>query len=56
MKADKQVLQKAIDKAKNPETTKGKTEESVEAMNKVLKKAEEILAKADATQEEVNKA
>ncbi|WP_462361617.1 SHIRT domain-containing protein [Parvimonas micra] len=56
MKADKQALQKAIDKAKNPETTKGKTEESVEAMNKVLKKAEEILAKADATQEEVNKA
>ena len=56
MKADKQALQKAIDKAKNPETTKGKTEESVEAMNKVLKKAEEILAKADVTQEEVNKA
>ncbi|MCZ7408127.1 SHIRT domain-containing protein [Parvimonas micra] len=56
MKADKQALQKAIDKAKNPETTKGKTEESVEAMNKALKKAEEILAKADATQEEVNKA
>ena len=56
MKADKQALQKAIDKAKNPETTKGKTEESVEAMNKALKKAEEILAKADVTQEEVNKA
>lgn len=53
---NKEALQKAIDKAKNPETTKGKTEESVEAMNKVLKKAEEILAKADATQEEVNKA
>ena len=53
---NKESLQKAIDKAKNPETTKGKTEESVEAMNKVLKKAEEILAKADATQEEVNKA
>ena len=54
--ADKIELQKAIDKAKNPETTKGKTEESVEAMNKALKKAEEILVKADATQEEVNKA
>ena len=54
--SDKIELQKAIDKAKNPETTKGKTEESVEAMNKALKKAEEILAKADATQEEVNKA
>ena len=53
---NKEALQKAIDKAKNPETTKGKTEESVEAMNKVLKKAEEILAKADVTQEEVNKA
>ncbi|WP_314720845.1 hypothetical protein [Parvimonas micra] len=53
---NKEALQKAIDKAKNPETTKGKTEESVEAMNKVLKKAEEILAKSDATQEEVNKA
>jgi len=53
---NKEALQKAIDKAKNPETTKGKTEESVEAMNKALKKAEEILAKADATQEEVNKA
>ena len=39
-----------------PETTKGKTEESIEVMNKVLKKAEEVLAKADATQEEVNKA
>lgn len=53
---NKESLQKAIDKAKNPETTKGKTEESIEVMNKVLKKAEEILAKADATQEEVNKA
>lgn len=53
---NKEALQKAIDKAKNPETTKGKTEESVEAMNKALKKAEEILAKADVTQEEVNKA
>ena len=53
---NKEALQKAIDKAKDPETTKGKTEESIEAMNKVLKKAEEILAKADATQEEVNKA
>ena len=56
MKADKQALQKAVEKAKVPETTKGKTEESIEVMNKVLKKAEEILAKADATQEEVNKA
>ena len=53
---NKEALQKAVEKAKNPETTKGKTEESIEAMNKVLKKAEEILAKADATQEEVNKA
>ncbi len=32
------------------------TEESIEVMNKALKKADEILAKADATQEEVNKA
>lgn len=53
---NKEALQKAINKAKDPETTKGKTEESIEVMNKVLKKAEEILAKADATQEEVNKA
>lgn len=53
---NKEALQQAIDKAKVPETTKGKTEESIEVMNKVLKKAEEILAKADATQEEVNKA
>ncbi|WBB30846.1 leucine-rich repeat domain-containing protein [Parvimonas micra] len=53
---NKEALQKAVEKAKDPETTKGKTEESVEVMNKVLKKAEEILAKADATQEEVNKA
>ena len=53
---NKEALQKAVEKAKNPETTKGKTEESIEAMNKALKKAEEILAKADATQEEVNKA
>ncbi|MCZ7408308.1 hypothetical protein NND73_08085, partial [Parvimonas micra] len=37
--ADKIELQKAVEKARNPETTKGKTEESVEAMNKVLKKA-----------------
>ena len=53
---NKEALQKAVEKAKDPETTKGKTEESIEVMNKVLKKAEEILAKADATQEEVNKA
>ncbi|MEB3058215.1 hypothetical protein [Parvimonas sp. D9] len=53
---NKDSLQKAIDKAKNPETTKGKTDESIEAMNKALKKAEEVLAKEDATQEEVNKA
>lgn len=53
---NKEALQKAVEKAKDPETTKGKTEESTEVMNKVLKKAEEILAKADATQEEVNKA
>lgn len=53
---NKEALQKAVEKAKDPETTKGKTEETIEAMNKVLKKAEEILAKADATQEEVNKA
>lgn len=53
---NKETLQKAVEKAKDPETTKGKTEESIEVMNKVLKKAEEILAKADATQEEVNKA
>ena len=53
---NKEALQKAVEKAKVPETTKGKTEESIEVMNKVLKKAEEILAKADATQEEVNKA
>lgn len=53
---NKETLQKAVEKAKVPETTKGKTEETIEAMNKVLKKAEEILAKADATQEEVNKA
>ena len=53
---NKEALQKAVEKAKVPETTKGKTEETIEAMNKVLKKAEEILAKADATQEEVNKA
>lgn len=53
---NKAALQKAVEKAKDPETTKGKTEESTEVMNKVLKKAEEILAKADATQEEVNKA
>ena len=53
---NKAALQKAVEKAKDPETTKGKTEESIEIMNKVLKKAEEILAKADATQEEVNKA
>lgn len=53
---NKAALQKAVEKAKDPETTKGKTEESIEVMNKVLKKAEEILAKADATQEEVNKA
>lgn len=53
---NKEALQKAVKKAKDPETTKDKTEESIEAMNKVLKKAEEILAKADATQEEVNKA
>lgn len=55
-KVNKEALQKAVEKAKDPETTKGKTEETIEAMNKVLKKAEEILAKADATQEEVNKA
>lgn len=53
---NKEALQKAVEKAKDSETTKGKTEESIEVMNKVLKKAEEILAKADATQEEVNKA
>ncbi|WP_455931737.1 leucine-rich repeat domain-containing protein [Parvimonas micra] len=53
---NKEALQKAVEKAKDPETTKGKTEESIEVMNKVLKKAEEILAKADATREEVNKA
>ena len=53
---NKEALQKAVEKAKVPETTKGKTEESIEVMNKVLKKAEEILTKADATQEEVNKA
>lgn len=53
---NKEALQKAVEKAKDPETTRGKTEESIEVMNKVLKKAEEILAKADATQEEVNKA
>ena len=53
---NKEALQKVVEKAKDPETTKGKTEESIEVMNKVLKKAEEILAKADATQEEVNKA
>lgn len=53
---NKETLQKAVEKAKDSETTKGKTEESIEVMNKVLKKAEEILAKADATQEEVNKA
>jgi len=53
---NKEALQKAVEKAKVPETTRGKTEESIEVMNKVLKKAEEILAKADATQEEVNKA
>ena len=53
---NKEALQKAVEKAKDPETTKGKTEETIEAMNKVLKKAEEILVKADATQEEVNKA
>lgn len=53
---NKEALQKAVEKAKDPETTKGKTEETIEVMNKVLKKAEEILAKADATQEEVNKA
>ena len=53
---NKEALQKAVEKAKDPETTKGKTEETIEAMNKVLKKAEEILAKADATQVEVNKA
>ena len=52
----KEALQQAIDKAKNPETTKGKTDESIEAMNKALAKAEEVLAKEDATQEEVNKA
>lgn len=53
---NKEALQQAIDKAKNPETTKGKTDESIEAMNKALAKAEEILAKEDATQEEVDKA
>ena len=52
----KKIQKKAVEKAKVPETTKGKTEESIEVINKVLKKAEEILAKADATQEEVNKA
>ena len=56
LEVNKEALQKAVEKAKVPETTKGKTEESIEVMNKVLKKAEEILAKADATQEEVNKA
>lgn len=53
---NKEALQQAIDKAKKPETTKGKTDESIEAMNKALAKAEEILAKEDATQEEVDKA
>ncbi len=53
---NKEALQKAVEKAKNPETTKGKTEESIKAMNEVLKKAEGVLAKEDATQEEVNKA
>ena len=53
---NKEALQKAVEKAKVPETTRGKTEESIEVMNKVLKKAEEILAKEDATQEEVDKA
>ncbi len=53
---NKEALQQAIDKAKSPETTKGKTDESIEAMKKALAKAEEVLAKADATQEEVNKA
>ena len=53
---NKEALQQAIDKAKNPETTKGKIDESIEAMNKALAKAEEILAKEDATQEEVDKA
>lgn len=54
--ANKEALQQAINKAKNPETTKDKTDESIEVMNKALAKAEEVLAKEDATQEEVNKA
>lgn len=53
---NKELLQQAVDKAKNPETTKDKTDESIEAMNKALTKAEEVLAKEDATQEEVNNA
>ncbi|EGV08840.1 LPXTG-motif cell wall anchor domain protein [Parvimonas sp. oral taxon 393 str. F0440] len=56
VEANKESLQQAVDKAKNPETTKDKTDESIEAMNKALAKAEEVLAKEDATQEEVNKA
>ena len=56
IEVNKDALQKAVERAKNPETTKDKTEESVKALNKVLAKAEEVLVNKEAKQDEVNNA
>jgi len=51
---NKDALQKAVETAKAPQTTKDKTEESVKTLNEILAKAEEVLANKEATQDEVN--